>query len=67
MAHDPDLDDVLGPFAGIKDGALMEAHARIMALEQAMRDAIRIVDVNLWHQREKVADASAILKEALGE
>lgn len=38
---------------------------RILFLEAAMKRAADIIDRNLHHQREKVADASAILKEAL--
>lgn len=47
---------------------LDERHAgtsRVETLEAAMRRAIRIIDDNLYHQREKVEDASAILREAL--
>lgn len=57
-------------------GAMRRAHAplkrytdtksdRIAILEDAMKRAIKIIDTNLYHQREKVVDAASILREAL--
>ena len=40
---------------------------RIEKLQAAIRLAIAIIDTNLYHQREKVEDASAILRQALAK
>ncbi len=40
--------------------------SRVRTLEEAMRKAVKIIDTNLYHQREKVQDASTILRQALG-
>lgn len=39
---------------------------RVLELETAMQKAIKCIDTNLYHQREKVEDAAAILRSALG-
>lgn len=44
---------------------LADANTRITELEAAMRRAIEIIDTNLYHQREKVVDASRLLERAL--
>jgi hypothetical protein len=52
--------------AAVTDREVWDAmERRILFLEAAMKRAADIIDRNLHHQREKVADASAILKEAL--
>lgn len=46
--------------------AEIQAQARRIAeLEDAARRAVKIIDTNLYHQREKVEDAASILREAL--
>lgn len=40
---------------------------RIAELETAARRAIKIIETNYLHQREKVPDAASILRAALGE
>lgn len=40
---------------------------RIEELEAAMRRAADIIDRNLYHQQEKIADASSILRDALND
>lgn len=40
--------------------------ARVNELEAAMQRAVKCIDTNLYHQREKVEDAAAILRSALG-
>lgn len=45
----------------------LRAEKRAAVLEAAMVRAAEIIDRNLYHQREKVEDASAILKQALQE
>lgn len=44
---------------------LLGSQGREAALRKAMERAIKIIDTNLNHQREKVWDASSILKDAL--
>lgn len=42
-----------------------EAADEIERLREAAKLAAKIIDTNLYHQREKVVDASSILKDAL--
>jgi molybdopterin synthase catalytic subunit len=44
-----------------------EAANEIERLRKAAETAIKIIDVNLHHQREKVTDAVLILREALNQ
>ncbi len=45
----------------------MEAADEIQRLRRVMVLAAEIIDRNLMHQREKVADASSLLKQALAK
>lgn len=45
--------------------AISSQAARVAELEAAARRAVEIIDANLYHQREKVEDAAAILRAAL--
>lgn len=47
--------------------AILSATAEIVRLREAMRKAANIIDANLYHQREKVEDASTLLKQALNQ
>lgn len=42
-----------------------ELKAQIKRLREAMRLAAEIIDRNLYYQREKVQDASSLLKDAM--
>lgn len=44
-----------------------ELVAEVLRLRKAAKRAAEIIDVNLYHQREKVQDASAILKQAISK
>ena len=47
------------------NGVMKAKDERIAELEDAARRAIKLIDANLYHQREKVEDAAAILRKAL--
>ena len=47
------------------EARLLRALQRNLALRVAMQRAAKIIKTNLYHQREKVADAETILLEAL--
>jgi hypothetical protein len=49
----------------LRDGERQPYEKRIAELEAAMRKAITCINTNLYHQREKVEDAAAILRDAL--
>lgn len=44
---------------------VLRMRTRIEEMESVMKRAADIIDKNLYHQREKVEDASALLRSAL--
>jgi hypothetical protein len=50
---------------GVLANNVLDLEDRIRELSKVVGLAIKIIDTNLYHQREKVADASALLKQAL--
>lgn len=47
------------------DDDLRDALEEVERLRAAAELAIKIIDTNLYHQREKVADAASVLRAAL--
>lgn len=56
----------MGGSTSIPQALLNEAADEIEKLRRSADKALRIIDANLYHQREKVEDAKAILRDMAG-
>lgn len=56
----PDGESVMVNVSRLRDAA-----SEIERLREAAQLAIKLIDANLYHQREKVQDAASLLRQAL--